>query len=91
MFLSWAQYAGRARLAIALAEITSGPCPPKLASTDRAVIAVTGPEARTFLQGLITNDVEAAKPGQPIYAALLTPQGKILFDFLIFDRTMAHC
>jgi folate-binding protein YgfZ len=54
--------------------------------TDRVVLSVSGPEARTYLQGLITNDVEAAKAGHPIYAALLTPQGKILFDFLIFDQ-----
>jgi folate-binding protein YgfZ len=52
--------------------------------TDRAVIAVSGPEARTFLQGLITNDVEAA--GRALYAALLTPQGKILFDFLMTEN-----
>jgi folate-binding protein YgfZ len=50
---------------------------------DRAVIAVSGPEARTFLQGLITNDIEQVGPHRAIYAALLTPQGKILFDFLI--------
>jgi hypothetical protein len=52
---------------------------------DRAIIFVSGPEARDFLQGLITNDVEAVAPGEAIYAALLTPQGKILFDFLIAD------
>jgi folate-binding protein YgfZ len=52
---------------------------------DRAVIAVAGPEARNFLQGLITNDVERLKPGIGIYAALLTPQGKILFDFLLCE------
>lgn len=53
---------------------------------DRAVLSISGPEARGFLQGLITNDIEAANPGRPIYAALLTPQGKILFDFLIFEQ-----
>jgi folate-binding protein YgfZ len=52
---------------------------------DRAVIAVTGPEARSFLQGLITNDVEALAPGKGIYAALLTPQGKVLFDFFLAE------
>ncbi|MHA1524160.1 MAG: CAF17-like 4Fe-4S cluster assembly/insertion protein YgfZ [Alphaproteobacteria bacterium] len=50
---------------------------------DRAVVAVTGPDATTFLQGLVTNDMHEARPGQAISAALLTPQGKILFDFLI--------
>jgi folate-binding protein YgfZ len=52
---------------------------------DRAVIAVAGPEARNFLQGLITNDVERLQPGKGIYAALLTPQGKILFDFFLVE------
>ena len=52
--------------------------------TDRAVIAVSGPEAHSYLQGLVTNDVERAAAG--LYAALLTPQGKILFDFLISEQ-----
>jgi folate-binding protein YgfZ len=50
---------------------------------DRAVLAVTGADAQDFLQGLITNDIEQCKPGQPIYAGLLTPQGKLLFDFFV--------
>jgi hypothetical protein len=52
---------------------------------DRAVLAVAGPEARGFLQGLITNDVEQLAPGKGLYAALLTPQGKILFDFFLAE------
>jgi folate-binding protein YgfZ len=52
---------------------------------DRAVIALSGPEARGFLQGLVTNDVEKLKPGVGLYAALLTPQGKILYDFFIVE------
>ena len=52
---------------------------------DRAVIAVSGPEARSFLQGLITNDIEKLSPRAGLYAALLTPQGKILFDFLVAE------
>jgi folate-binding protein YgfZ len=51
---------------------------------DRAVIAVTGPEARAFLQGLVTNDITALSPEHPLYAALLSPQGKILFDLFLF-------
>jgi hypothetical protein len=50
---------------------------------DRAIIAVSGAEARSFLQGLVTNDMDACVPGRAIYAALLTPQGKILFEFFI--------
>jgi tRNA-modifying protein YgfZ len=52
---------------------------------DRSIVAVSGPEARTFLQGLITNDIETLAPDRALYAALLTPQGKILFDFLIAE------
>lgn len=50
---------------------------------DRAVLTVAGEEARSFLQGLISNDIEKATEAHGIYAALLTPQGKFLFDFLI--------
>jgi folate-binding protein YgfZ len=53
--------------------------------TDRAVISIMGTEARPFLQGLITNDVDSLTPDRAIYAALLTPQGKILFDFIVSD------
>jgi folate-binding protein YgfZ len=52
---------------------------------DRSVIAVSGPEARGFLQGLITNDIEKVSSARAIYAALLTPQGKILFDFIVTE------
>jgi len=53
---------------------------------DRGVARVEGPDAATFLQGLVTNDVEKIAVGQSRYAALLSPQGKILFDFLVFRR-----
>lgn len=49
----------------------------------RAVLRVAGPEARPFLQGLISNDVDLLAPGRPLYAALLTPQGRYLFDFIL--------
>jgi folate-binding protein YgfZ len=52
---------------------------------DRAVIVLSGLDARSFLQGLVTNDMNALAPDNPLYAALLSPQGKILFDFLIAD------
>src|SRR5262249_56322317 len=51
--------------------------------SDRAIVRVTGSGARAFLQGLITNDIDKAKPGNAIHAGLLTPQGKILFDFFV--------
>ncbi len=47
---------------------------------DRGVLRVGGADAASFLQGLLTNDVEALKPGEARYAALLSPQAKILFD-----------
>ena len=53
---------------------------------DRAVIAISGPEARPFLQGLVTNDVAGGwRRAAGLYTALLTPQGKILFDFLVTE------
>jgi folate-binding protein YgfZ len=56
-----------------------------VALDDRAVIALEGADVRTFLQGLVTNDVEAVAPDRAIYAALLSPQGKMLFDFFLFE------
>lgn len=50
---------------------------------DRALIRVSGPEAEHFLQNLVTTDVAALPVGEARPGALLTPQGKILFDFLI--------
>ena len=52
---------------------------------DRAVLAISGPQARDFLQGLVTNDVAGLAPGHGLYAALLSSQGKILFDFLVTE------
>jgi folate-binding protein YgfZ len=49
----------------------------------RGVVRVAGTDARKFLQGLVTNDVEKARDGTAIHAGLLTPQGKILFDFFV--------
>ncbi len=49
---------------------------------DRGIVRVSGEDAASFLQGLLTNDVERLAPGEARYAALLTPQGKILFDMI---------
>ena len=49
---------------------------------DRGVVSVSGADATGFLQGLLTNDVERLGPSEARYAALLTPQGKILFDMI---------
>lgn len=56
---------------------------------DRAVVRVAGADAHHFLQSLVTSDLDVVRPAEPgtpgraAFAALLTPQGKILFDFLV--------
>ncbi|TPL49551.1 folate-binding protein YgfZ [Mesorhizobium sp. B2-4-6] len=50
---------------------------------DRALISVSGPDAEHFLQNILTTDLDALRPGEAKPGALLSPQGKILFDFLI--------
>ena len=57
---------------------------------DRGVIKVSGEDARNFLNGLITTDVEQLAPGQARFGALLTPQGKIIVDFLITEIPTGH-
>lgn len=49
----------------------------------RALISLSGDETRSFLQGLVTNDMDHVSPARALYTALLTPQGKILFDFFV--------
>lgn len=51
--------------------------------SERGKLALTGAEAATFLQGQVTNDVEALAPGQGCYAAFLTQKGKMLGDLRI--------
>ncbi|MEP0706965.1 MAG: folate-binding protein [Parvibaculum sp.] len=53
------------------------------ALTERGVLRIGGPEARSFLQGLVTNNVDLADGSRLVYSALLTPQGKFLFDFFM--------
>jgi len=50
--------------------------------TDRTILKVSGPDARAFLQGLVTNDVNKLDHGL-VYAAMLTPQGKYRADFFM--------
>ncbi len=56
---------------------------------DRGVVRLGGEEATGFLQGLVTNDVAHLGGGAARYAALLSPQGKILFDFLVVKAPVA--
>lgn len=55
--------------------------------TDRALLRISGEAAGSFLHGLVTCDVEHLKPGELVFGALLSPQGKILFDFFILGST----
>ncbi|MDR3373633.1 MAG: folate-binding protein [Ancalomicrobiaceae bacterium] len=60
--------------------------PPEIARLDdRSVVSVTGSDATSFLHGLTTANIEAIVPGAAGYAALLSPQGKILFDFFVVN------
>src|SRR5256885_12107975 len=59
--------------------------------TDRAVIRLSGEDVREFLQGLVTNDVAGPLP---VWAGLLTPQGKCLLDFVTWadgDDLLLDC
>lgn len=56
---------------------------------DRGVVKVVGDDARTFLDGLFTSDMAKVAPGAPRFAALLTPQGKIIVDFIVAEAPAA--
>ncbi|MCW3834499.1 YgfZ/GcvT domain-containing protein [Sphingomonas canadensis] len=53
--------------------------------SDRALLRVSGEDVRGFLQGLVTQDLGTVAAGRPQWAGLLTPQGKALFDFLLWE------
>jgi len=57
---------------------------------DRGVVKVSGEDARNFLNGLVTTDVTELGPAQGRFGALLTPQGKIVVDFLITEAPGGH-
>jgi folate-binding protein YgfZ len=57
---------------------------------DRGVVKVSGEDARAFLDGLITTNAELVTPGIGRFGALLTPQGKIIVDFLVTEAPEAH-
>ena len=56
---------------------------------DRGILAVSGPDRRAFLQGLVSNDVDKVTPAEARYAALLTAQGKYLHDFMMIEAAEA--
>jgi folate-binding protein YgfZ len=57
---------------------------------DRSVVAVTGDDAAKLLQGIITNDMDLLAKQPAIHAALLTPQGKILYEFFVARSDTAY-
>jgi folate-binding Fe-S cluster repair protein YgfZ len=52
---------------------------------DRGVVKVVGDDARSFLNGLLTADITQVTPATPKFAALLTPQGKIIVDCIVAE------
>jgi folate-binding protein YgfZ len=61
---------------------------------DRALLRLSGEDVRGFLQGLVTNDLALLAPERPLWAGLLTPQGKALFDFILWadgDDVLIDC
>lgn len=61
---------------------------------DRAILKISGSDAHGWLQGLVTQDLDALGPDRSLYSALLTPQGKILFDFFLVpsgDDILVDC
>jgi folate-binding protein YgfZ len=67
----------------AYAALTSGAA--LVDRSDRGKLALTGPQAKALLGGLVSNDVEALEAGHGCYAALLTPKGKMLADLRVLD------
>src|SRR4051794_127312 len=53
--------------------------------SERGKLALTGEDRKAFLNGQVTNDIEALEPGHGCYAAFLTPKGKMLGDLRILD------
>ena len=51
---------------------------------DRALLRLSGDDVRGFLQGLVTNDLDLLAPERPLWAGILSPQGKALFDFILW-------
>ncbi len=61
---------------------------------NRSLLRLSGEDVRGFLQGLVTQDMAAVQPGAPLWAGLLSPQGKALFDFILWadgDAILIDC
>ena len=61
---------------------------------DKGFIQVTGPEAKDFLQNIVTNDIEKVTSNLTVFSSILTPQGKYLFEFFVLklkDSYLLEC
>jgi tRNA-modifying protein YgfZ len=58
---------------------------------DRGVVSVSGADAHKLLQGVVTNDMDLAEGQTAVHAGLLTPQGKILFEFFVVKGPDGFC
>jgi len=61
---------------------------------DRGFIQVNGPEAKDFLQNIVTNDIEKVSSNSTVFSSILTPQGKYLFEFFVLklkDSYLLEC
>jgi len=61
---------------------------------DRGFIQVNGPEAKDFLQNIVTNDIEKVTSNSTVFSSILTPQGKYLFEFFVLklkDGYLIEC
>ena len=61
---------------------------------DRGFIQVNGPEAKDFLQNIVTNDIEKVSSNSTVFSSILTPQGKYLFEFFVLklkDSYLFEC
>ena len=61
---------------------------------DRGFIQINGPEAKDFLQNIVTNDIEKVTGSSTIFSSILTPQGKYLFEFFVLkskDSYLLEC
>ena len=55
---------------------------------DRGLLYIIGQDAKEFLQNLITNNIENVSDNKSCFSALLTPQGKYLYDFIIIKHKL---
>src|ERR1700737_1217589 len=75
---------------VPLQHVTRESCMKAAFLPDRGVVKVGGEDARNFLNGLVTTDVTLLQPGLGRFGGLLTPQGKIITDFLITEAPAGH-